>query len=338
MDIKCSPELSPFLLSNVERTGITLGMGSFGVVEEVIMNGAPCAGKKIHDALMQSQNRDYASIVKKLVSECQLMSELKHPNVVQFFGLYFFDNSRFPTIIMEKLNSNLDAILTCREHIPLPLKNIFMQDIAKGLNYLHSQVPPIIHRDLTAKNVLLTSSMTAKLADLGNSRIVQPHEISKSLTQMPGTMVYMPPEALSSSPNYGTALDMFSFGHLILFIILEEFPWNILPYTYHNPNNPKDLIARSEVERRKEYIDQCILTLGHGNSIITLACQCLSNDPHARPSADQIMEKLVETERTQKQVYNSLRRRLNFHAADVIGFGSGQDELGQHTLQQIMVK
>ena len=345
MDIKSSPELLPFLLTNVVKTGVTLGMGSFGCVEEVSMNGAPCAGKKLHDSLMHPRNESELSLVKKLVSECRLMSELKHPNIVQFFGLYFFENSKFPTIVMEKLHSNLDAVLSRGKDIPMSLKIIFMQDIAKGLNYLHTQVPPIIHRDLTARNVLLTSSMMAKLGDLGNSRILPFNEISSSLTQMPGTLVYMPPEALRPSPNYDTSLDMFSFGHLILYIILQELPWNMLAYTYPDPNNPNKLIARSEVERRKEYIDRCVLTVGNKNPIIMLASQCLSDHPQARPTAEKMLGKLLESEHKQKEVFGDIRRRLNLHSTEVLGSSyessfeasTEQNSLDHQMLQQIAV-
>ncbi len=331
------------------RTKVVLGTGSFGFVEEVSLNGAPCAGKKMHDILMQSQDQDKTSLTKKLVSECQLMSKIKHPNIVQFFGLYFFENSKYPMIIMEKLNSNLDAVLTGGKRIPLTLKSIFMQDIAKGLNYLHSQLPPIIHRDLTARNVLLTSSMEAKLADLGNSRIVNPHGILSTLSQIPGTLVYMPPEAMRPNPNYDTSLDMFSFGHLILFIILQEFPWNILPYTYHDPSNPGKLIARTEAERRREYINQCVFTVGSRNPIIKLVNHCLSDNPEARPTAKQMLDKLVESEHAEEEVYSGIRKQLKFHAAEVMGIRENQHEsscsieqtvvlpLNEQTLQQIKV-
>ena len=81
---------------------------------------------------------------------------------------------------------------------------------------VHAHDPQIIHRDLTAKNVLLTSSLVAKITDLGNSRIVtlQPGQLARTLSRLPGTLAYMPPEALSSSARYGPSLDIFSFGHL----------------------------------------------------------------------------------------------------------------------------
>ena len=98
-----------------------------------------------------------------------------------------------------------------------------LEDVATGLVYLHQHSPQIIHRDLTAKNVLLTPYYTAKITDFGNSRIVdlQPGQLVRTMSQLPGTLTYMAPEALEASSHYGPSLDVFSFGHLALFVALQ---------------------------------------------------------------------------------------------------------------------
>ena len=92
---------------------------------------------------------------------------------------------------------------------------------ASGLLYLHKRNPPVIHRDLTSKNVLLTSSLMAKITDMGNSCIIKPGLVVKTLTEYPGTLLYMPPEAQDDAHRYGPSLDIFSFGHLALFTITQ---------------------------------------------------------------------------------------------------------------------
>ena len=69
------------------------------------------------------------------------------------------------------------------------MKLFILQDIARALVYLHSREPPILHRDLSANNVLLTSNMKAKLADLGVAKIVN-IDVFK-MTQCPGSVVYV---------------------------------------------------------------------------------------------------------------------------------------------------
>lgn len=131
-----------------------------------------------------------------------------------------------------------------------------LEDVAKGLLFLHSHEPQIIHRDLSAKNVLLTTSFTAKITDLGNSRIVniQPGELAQTMSRIPGTQVYMSPEATTVLSRYGPSLDVFSFGHLALFTLTQVFPGNLLESTYTDPNNPDVVLGRSEIERRRQYI------------------------------------------------------------------------------------
>ncbi len=213
------PEIRRFLLENVRPTGRALGVGSYGSVEEVEVNGLICAGKKIHEVLINE-----GVTARKYVAECQLMSDLRHPHIVQFLGLCFLEDSSLPVLVMEKLMTSLDELLENTPNIPLGLKKSILADVVRGLIYLHSHKPsPIIHRDLSAKNVLLNSALVAKISDLGNSRIVdfQPGQLVRTLSRAPGTAVYMPPEALDATARYGPSLDIFSFGHLSLFTLTQ---------------------------------------------------------------------------------------------------------------------
>ena len=187
------------------------------------MNGLVCAAKKIHEILLDTGNIGVREIAAKYLQECQIMSDLRHPNITQFIGLCFLDNSQLPLLVMERLEGSLDDLLENVPHISLALKRSILEDVARGLLYLHKHNPQIIHRDLTAKNVLLTNFLVGKITDLGNSRIVdvQPGQLAQTLSRNPGTLVYMPPEALTTASRYGPSLDIFSFGHLGLFVGLQ---------------------------------------------------------------------------------------------------------------------
>ena len=193
---------------------------------QVEVNGLICAGKKIHEALLDAGNIGVQEITSKYVQECQLMSDLRHPNITLFLGVCFLPNCQLPVLLMERLDGSLDDLLETVPNIPLALKRSMLEDVSRGLLYLHKHSPQIVHRDLTAKNVLLTSSLVAKITDFGNSRIVnlQPGQLARTFSRLPGTLVYMPPEALSASPRYGPSLDVFSFGHLALFTLTQVRP------------------------------------------------------------------------------------------------------------------
>ena len=129
------------------------------------MNGLVCAGKKIHEVLLDVGNVGVRDIAAKYVQECQLMSDLRHPNITQFLGLCFLPNCQLPVLVMERLDGSLDDLLETVSNIPLTLKRSMLEDVARGLLYLHKHNPQIIHRDLTAKNVLLMSSLGANITD-----------------------------------------------------------------------------------------------------------------------------------------------------------------------------
>ena len=196
-------------------------------------------------------------MVRKYQQECQLMSSLRHPNITQFLGLCFLPGTQLPILVMERLEASIDDLLEHMPNLPLSLKRSVLEDVAGGLLYLHNRPSPVIHRDLTAKNVLLTSSLVAKITDMGNSRIIdmRPGQMARTLTNLPGTLVYMPPEALDDRSHYGPSLDIFSFGHLALFTIIQvqwlikhqseaisifkfqKFPGELLPSTFCDPAN-----------------------------------------------------------------------------------------------------
>ena len=158
-------------------------------------------------------------MVHKYLQECQLMSSLRHPNITLFLGLCFLPGTQLPLLVMERLETSLDDLLEHIPNLPLSLKRSVLEDVASGLLYLHNRPSPVMHRDLTSKNVLLTSSLVAKITDMGNSRIVDMK--GGQLSKLPGTLVYMPPEALDDAHCYGPSLDIFSFGHLALYTLAQ---------------------------------------------------------------------------------------------------------------------
>ena len=202
------------------------GRGCFGAVYLSKLSGADCIVKKVHDILLGKGNHgvaeaEWRTIVGKFVNEIELLSKQRHPNIVQFLGVTGLDSRRDcrdVSLVMEKLELNLEEFITlCKGNITLNVKLSILKDTACGVNHLHSS--NVVHRDLTAGNVLLTSGLRAKVADLGVSRIINEHiSCQGSLTQAPGAPDYMPPEARAKNPVYGPKLDCFSFGHLSLYL------------------------------------------------------------------------------------------------------------------------
>ena len=292
------PGLRPFLLANVRLTGTTIGAGSYGSVEEVEIPGAKCAAKKIHP-FFQDPTQPEAGIQKasrEFVQECQLMSTLRHPHIVQFLGVCFLPGSRLPALVMERLLTSLHEILDpkpppeTKPYIPVALKRSVLHDVARGLSFLHSHSPPIIHRDLSARNVLLNSGMLAKIADLGVARIV-PSLRAATMTKAPGASIYMPPEALEDESRYDVTIDVFSVGVLAIFTLSQTFP---KPLSAAYMDDSGMMVGRTELERRGNYMQQIHRLLREGHPLIQMIQRCLKNRIRERPTIHAVLEFLEQ--------------------------------------------
>ena len=109
--------LNPYKLAGVTLTKKELGRGSYATVLEVEYMKVKCAGKKIHNILTNSENSSVTllnkscnHVVKRFQQECEILSMIRHPNVVQFLGVYFergATNGEISILVMEYLPMNL---------------------------------------------------------------------------------------------------------------------------------------------------------------------------------------------------------------------------------------
>ncbi len=126
--------------------------------------------------------------------ECALLQQLRHPNIVEFYGVSRDENG-MPVIVMEKLDTTLERALKSVKEGKEKLDNklALLSQVAQALCYLHCQRPVIVHRDVKPANILLDSGRKiAKLADFGISKVAG---FTSSATLVMGTPAYIPPEA-----------------------------------------------------------------------------------------------------------------------------------------------
>jgi len=189
----------------------SLGIGSYGKVCKAILDQLPCAAKLPHPVLFQFNDPGSQAIVRRFEQECEFLSEIRHPHVVQYLGVARDPESGLPVLLMELMDESLTRFLK-RSNEPLPyhLQVNLCHDIVLALAYLH--LNGIIHRDLSSNNVLLIAGSRAKVTDFGMSKLSKMHPRMTPLTQCPGTLAYMPPEALKVPPVYSKKLDIFSSG------------------------------------------------------------------------------------------------------------------------------
>ena len=266
-------------------TGTVLGSGAYGSVIEL-----RCEGKIVAGKIFQTLSVDHTTAVQKRIKdELKIMMKVNHPNIVQTMGVCFLSDEPLPVLLMERMEYNLHSYLVDPKHSSLPVRTklSILCDIANGLTCLHNHKPPILHRDLTANNVLLDSKATAKIADFGNSQISQTFMILGTLTSYPQSLDYNPQEDCSPS------LDVFQFGDLALFTAVQTPVRPLLAPTYTDERT-KVLQARSEVERRQQSLEKAEKPLKCNLSLLELIKQCLHNNPEERPHTEKLLKTLQE--------------------------------------------
>ena len=303
-----SDMLQDLLLSDVEVSGRELGVGSYSSVLELSYKGLKCAGKRLHRTLYDQGLAIGPEILERFGVECELLSQLRHPRMVQFLGLHFEEGCDVPILVLEFLPYALSDTIEHYGEFPKEISYSILYDVALGLHYLHTRSPVVIHRDLTANNILLTPNMTAKLSDLGMAKIINiaPAQMTRRMTVCPGTLSYMPPEALTSNPQYDTKLDCFSFGVLTTHIFCGEWPIGS-EYLQPDPKNPGHLYPLTEIQRREKYLKR----LGPEHPLLNLVHRCLKNLPSERPNAQEILEETKEVASRYPATYENRVELLN---------------------------
>ena len=280
--------LKDFIISNVQ-TGRQIGSGAHGRILEARWEGTVVAIKETHAIFTEASEIEFHSLKRNFLQECEQSSRLRHPNIVRFFGIYYPPDARMPSLVMERLHCSLTSLLEQRSFIPMQSKLSIIYDVALGLRYLHKRTPPIIHRDLSSNNVLISRGMEGKIGDLGTARLVDPRRQSR-MSKAPGTVDFMPPEALAAGDNakYGRELDVFSFGCVMLHTLSHQWPTPSEPVV--TDPTTLEMRALSEIDRRNIYFD--MISGSKAGKVIPLIKGCLGNLPKNRTLVVRLCDQL----------------------------------------------
>ena len=165
------------------------------------------------------------SVREKLENEVQTLARLRHPNLLLFMG-YSLEPPLILTEFMRR--GSLHGILKSEECFKvdgLRCLNIAMA-VARGMHYLHSRSPPILHLDLKSPNILVDEKWRVKIADFGMSR-VRFSTLASARSEFHGTPEWMAPEMLRAEP-YDERADIYSFGVVCWELLTARTPWDDL--------------------------------------------------------------------------------------------------------------
>ena len=257
----------------------SLGIGLYGEVLEVDYKGRKYAAKEYRSGFISPEELK-TIFAEKLIG-------LRHPNVVPYYGVCNIMGTDRYVVVMERLKTNLAAFINTanrkeKREIAPQRKLSILHDVAKGLEYLHSLKPIIVHCDLKPCNVLLTAELTAKIADCGNCH-VKPISNIRGRQEDISYLDYLSPEA-TSGDECSDKQDVFAFGHLSLYLIIQREPHPLTNPTYREHG---ELKARSELERRQAYVDEATQKIGKCTNalypLLGFILQCLDDETANRP-------------------------------------------------------
>ena len=296
----------------------TLGVGSYGKVCRARCDNLPCAAKIIHETLIDPtaeqlipQGHGHRLPIRRFEQECEFLNTIRHPNIIQYLGMYTDPDTGLPVLLMELMDDSLTHFLeAATQQISYHIQVNICHDIAMALTFLH--VNGIVHRDLSSNNVLLISNgVRAKVTDFGMARLgdIKTRVSRLTYTMCPGTDVYMPPEAIKDHPIYSEKIDCFSFGVIIVQLLTRQFPKpgeRMQKVEINHPGLPRGMlmVCIPEIDRRENHISQ----LDPNNTLLQISLDCLKDKDDERPSAQQLCERAAALKEQSEYINNASLR------------------------------
>ena len=310
-----------------------LGHGSYGAVYEAKCDQLSCAAKVLHPTILDPNDPGAAKIMQRFQQECAFLENIRHPNIVQYLGMTRDPESRLPVLLMELLDESLTKMLEhSQRSLAYYVQVNICHDVALAVAYLHSN--NIIHRDLSSNNVLIIGGRRAKVTDFGMSKLVGAAPSMTPLTTCPGTLVYMPPEALDEPSRYTEKLDCFSEGVIMIQVCTRLWPKpGPRIQTISDSRSPTGVVQVPvlEVNRRRNHID--MINRGHG--LVPIVVDCLHYRENERPSSEELCQRLAylkETREYRGSIEND--QRLQNDIAE-LERQTGELQLREATIKQL---
>jgi len=209
----------------------------------------------------------------RIINEVRLLEKLNHSNIISFHGSWVNREKETVIFVTEIMSSGtLKMFMKKVQVIRLNVAKRWAIQILNGLLYLHSQDPPVSHRDLKCDNIFINgTSGDLRIGDLGLSTAISK---SKALSVL-GTPEFMAPELYDE--NYDEKVDIYAFGMCLLEIFTKEVP-------YHECSNPAQIYKK--VTNQIEPVSLSKVQISEAQELIRL---CINTDPTKRPTAAELL-------------------------------------------------
>ncbi|KAL6643326.1 hypothetical protein ACP70R_018991 [Stipagrostis hirtigluma subsp. patula] len=269
-----------------------IGSGGFGEVYKAkLKDGTVVAIKKLIHFTGQGD--------REFTAEMETIGKIKHRNLVPLLGYCKIGDERL--LVYEYMkHGSLDVVLHDKAKASVKLDWAARKKIAigsaRGLAFLHhSCIPHIIHRDMKSSNVLLDSSLEARVSDFGMARLMNALDTHLSVSTLAGTPGYVPPEYYQSF-RCTTKGDVYSYGVVLLELLSGKKP--IDPNEFGDNNLVGWVKQMVKENRSSEIFDPTLADTKSGEAelyqYLKIACECLDDRPNRRPTMIQVMAMFKE--------------------------------------------
>ncbi|CAL8337168.1 unnamed protein product [Lota lota] len=199
---------------------IELGRGSFKTVYKGLDTDT-----WVEVAWCELQERKLSKVERqRFKEEAEMLKALQHPNIVRFYDFWEspVKGKKCIVLVTELMTSGTLKTYLKRFKVMKPkVLRSWCRQILKGLHFLHTRTPPIIHRDLKCDNIFITGPTgSVKIGDLGLATLKRA-SFAKSVI---GTPEFMAPEMYEE--HYDEAVDVYAFGMCMLEMATSEYPYS----------------------------------------------------------------------------------------------------------------
>ena len=275
------------------KRGKQIGGGSYGIVYKGEWNKQKVALK---DLIVKSLSEEH---YKQFEKEAKLWFTLRHPNILQLFGICVPRNPGDPYSMVMPLQEegSLYKLLQSKTSLSWPQKNRIAVDVARALLYLHEK--NIIHRDLKSPNVLIEKqgeNYKALLTDFGLAELKsETGSMHSNAAQLAGTMLWMAPELMNGeSPSKAT--DIWAYG-----MVLLELATRKRPFAQAMPAVVPHLILSAKLPK---------IPVDTPKEISQLIKNCWTMNPNDRPTIAQLFKDLpIEQESSDEDSLGEIAKK-----------------------------
>lgn len=288
------------------RFDIKLGTGAYKTVYKAYDTdqGIDVAWNAIDIGVLPSAEKT------RIIQEVQLLQKLEHKNIINFYGSWFSKEKNQVVFITEIMTSGtLKSYIKRVQFVKWKIIKRWCIQILEGLHYLHSQNPPVIHRDLKCDNIFINGNTgDLRIGDLGLSTQLAVHKKSRAQSVL-GTPEFMAPELYDES--YDEKVDIYAFGMCVLEMVTKEVPYSecINPAQIYKKVTagirPRGL-QRIVSQAAKDFIELC---LSRGNGLIDVSAEYLLDHPFLKAQDDDgEMVRCLEEDELEREMKQEQKR------------------------------